>query len=164
MVFDQDGYKLGLEYHTGGKDFRILSDEDSRGGLYSAATNVLARAIDLLPLPHSLQFGLKAISFSNGDEPGSKIIAESFEKKIRLILPKIPRKEIYKNGEIDVDNPLNIFNDAVKELKGEIEFYIHGQRQQLAFDFEKDQEAENEKSREVADRITNFPKAKSAAQ
>jgi len=164
LTLNPAGFIIGLEFHAGGKDLRILSNEEPRQGLYVACARVLALGIDFYELPDSLQFGLKSIAFSNGDEPGSIVQGEGFIKKIRLQLPKISRKEIKRRVggeeeyEVDPENPQNKFNLAVKDLKDEILFYIRGQRQQIAFEFESDDEDE----RAVADKITKFPSAKAA--
>lgn len=181
LVFDQGGFLLGLEYHTGGKSLRILSDEKPREGLYVAASRVLAIGIALYELPEKLNVGFKSISFSNGDDPGSIVQAEGFEKKVKLILPKISNKEIYKtiagDYSVDPENLQNIFNLAVRELKEEILVYIRGQRQQLSFEFNAEQEelfakegeeilkmGEKIRKRAAADRVVSFPGNESAAQ
>jgi hypothetical protein len=164
LTLEPKEYKVGLEYHTGGKDLRVLSEDRPREGLYASCVRVLALGLAFYNLPQGLHVGFKSIEFSNGEEPGSVVKAEGFEKKIKLQLPKISYKEIMKRvGEelfADPDNIQNQFNLAVKDLKDEILFYIRGQRQQLAFEFGSDDEDE----RAVSDKITNFPRANSAAQ
>lgn len=179
LSLDQGGFQIGLEYQTGGKSIRILSNERPREGLYVSASRVLAVAIAFYALPESLHVGFKSISFSNGEEPGSTVQAEGFEKKVKLLLPKISSKEIKKTIEgdyiADPENIQNIFNLAVRDLKEEILVYIRGQRQQLSFEFTEEQsadllkkgeeileEGERIRKRAVADKITLFPTAQAA--
>jgi hypothetical protein len=176
LTLNPVGFTIGLEFHTGGKDLRILSKEQPRQGLYVACARVVAIGIDFYELPDSLQVGLKSIAFSNSDDPGSVVQAEGFIKKIRLQLPKISRKEIKRRVgreeeyEVDPENLQNKFNLAVKDLRDEILFYIRGQRQQLSFEFSSEDAeqilavGEKLRGRSAAERVVNFPGSKSAAQ
>lgn len=178
LTLNPTGFTIWLEYHTGGKSLRVLSNERPREGLYVACARVVSAGIEFFELPASLQFGFKSIAFSSGDEPGSVVQAEGFIKKIRLQLPKISNKEIKRRygGEeeyvVDPENLQNKFNLAVKELREEILVYIRGQRQQISFEFENEQaesiNAQHEsiieageriRDRAVADKVTKFPQA-----
>lgn len=159
-------FVIGLEYYTGGNDLRVRSDDKPREGLFAACARVLSLALAFCDLPTGLHVGFKSIEFPTGDEPGSVVKAEGLEKKIKLQLPKISSKVVERrvaggsewDREVDPEHPQNKFNLAVKDLREEILFYIRGQRQQLAFSFEGEEEDE----RAVADKITRFPGAKAA--
>jgi hypothetical protein len=145
LVFNPGNYEVGIEYDHQGRSFRIQADDKPRDGLMLAASRVGAMALKVYDLPQGLRFSIKSISFSQGEEPGTVVVLEGSHAK--LSMEKIEDKEVEKyvkdehggHREFDTDHPQNIFNDEVKNLKDEIIHYIKGQRQQLTFEFEKEQ-------------------------
>jgi signal recognition particle subunit SEC65 len=138
-------YLVGILFETGGRELRMLSNETPCSGLYEAAALVVLQVRKYLELPEC-PYSLKEISFGAEDSTIS-FFAPSRGGDIKVSLPKIDAKEVVKvrkeGGikieEYDEDHPRNHVNEAIRALRGELEHYIKGVRQQMSFEFERDQ-------------------------
>lgn len=133
--------EIVVDYSGLSESFRIATMDEAKASLYMAAADVavIARAALGIVVERA---GFVAIAFAHGDKPGTRLILSIptvTGDPAKIACPKIDAFPVIdsETGEILIDNPRNIYNQAVERLEAEIVEFVKGKRLQMALPFDE---------------------------
>ena len=142
--FRVDGREILVEFSTGSKTLRLTTYDEPKAELFVQVANVAAFGKSALGLVME-RAAFREISFTHGDSPGTRLIYKiptMHGDDARLSCPRIDRGHIHdKKGDIILDDPRTLYEDAVILLEQLIEKFVRGERSQLALLFDGEAEA-----------------------
>lgn len=139
--------KLKLEHgeilvdYTGlSESFRIATMDEAQTSLYQAAADVAILARAALGIITE-RAGFVSISFSHGDEPGTRVLLSMptfVGDPAKIACPKISAAIVkdHETGLALEGEPRNVYNAAVTRLEKEIIEFVKGKRAQMALPFD----------------------------
>ena len=143
--FRVDGREILVEFTTGTKTLRLTTFHEPKAELFMQTANVAAFGKSALGIIAE-RAAFREIAFSHGDSPGTRLVYKIptlHGENARLTCPRIDRGHIHnKNGDLVLDDPRTLYEDAVILLEQLIEEFVRGERAQLALPFEGLDESE----------------------
>ncbi|MDD5303085.1 MAG: hypothetical protein PHS14_08235 [Elusimicrobia bacterium] len=142
--FKIDGDMITVDYHGLSESFRISTCDEGKKELYQATANVAIGARVLLGLENLEGAGFFAITFSRGDEPGTRLILSlpTTKTPAKVTCPKLDRGEHRdaKTLQVVEDHPKTWYERAVAVLEAQIMTFVLGKRMQMALPFDQSPE------------------------
>ena len=149
-----------VEYDNGAFLLRVTTAEQPHHELYASIQNVLRHALSHFGIA-SIPASLRQLSFSYGDEAGTKLILNVSTQTgdyARLVLPKITAREVVNNKTLEpIDCPKNSYLEAIAIMTQEIQAFIKGKSSQLILDF-----YDHDRSEEEPGKVVGFDRAANA--